>query len=453
MNQRKAVKSGRPPEYPIRVLELWIKCIENERIDKSAGWRETSLFPELRKSKHYKINKEKYQRALKPSEKALEKGIKRGVFFAQDSIHTSSQSFISWELSKPVISSINTDRFKEDVKIDFYNAVDTLVSQIKKGTWEEYYNPIPDYPTEIDIPQSLAPYRFQLRETEADATWFNYSGVGLQEYREDFYPKKAIRLLKVQIEGVWQERRGVAFFAGPAEGKTTAVSILLHEWEESDNNICFKILATQWRAKYEQFEELFHKHATNPNYKFIIVIEDIHLTNGRIERIDEILTRCKNVRLLMTSRYVEEAIQNVQQWTKAKVIESVNFPENYCKELTWSILEDYKVDVPKNRSKIKSLISEGQYGNVIYTFSEISRRFNIRNSGASWSEYIGQLIVACEDGTDIKDRFYWRWVFLFLSIFRKYEVWITVDDFKDGCKLYDSLITPSTIGKAYTYLI
>jgi len=358
---------GAPPKNPRLVLEVWIDCIERiSHIDEYSGLSENHLRELLRRSELYKKNPDRYKYALdKRLPKSLETGEQNGIFSRFDE---------KWSLNNAVKSIIKSRRFKEERKNDYFKSIYTLVDKIRREEWMEYYETV--HRTPIEIPPELKPYIFEFKDTEQPPSWFNPNGIGLQEYNAGFYPKKLIRLLRIQVENTWKKRKAVVLFANPAQGKTTSASVLLQEWKKSsENNICMMIPSTEWEGIFQNLEALLHKYRSDPSYQFILVVENIHLIWPKFEKINTILSKSSNVRLLATSRVSQRVRKGVEEKSVIESIEILDFPKNYGSELIWTFLEFNNIDPLANKSQFKSLVSENQHRNILYIFSKIERYF------------------------------------------------------------------------------
>ena len=427
-----------------KVLELWLELIFKTQIEISSVLNKKELREYFRAGQLYNENLENYRKAVERLPISLEAGEEATLFLRYDE---------RWKLSNPVSSIIKEPRFKEEADVDLSNAVETLSDEIKNGTWMDYYNTTLSIP--IAIPDSLQQYDWQFRRTQENPIWFNITGISVQEYNAGFYSKEAIYVLKAQIENIWQKHRGAVFFATPAQGKTTSASILLHKWrKESENNICFMIPSTAWVFVYRDLSQQLHKYSTkNPSYKFIVVIEDIHLVGAILEEFDQMLINCKNAHFLLTSRVNIEAQREIDRKVEDNLMEVLDFPNNYSKELILSILENYNIDIEQNKSKVKSLMSGEQHKNILYTFSEIGQLFEIQELNISWPDWTERLISKSKKETKVLNKDYWHWVFLLLSTFRKYEIEITKMDFYKGCGHYTSTVNRNELGETLTYLL
>ena len=445
---------GAPFKRPIKILQLWIDCVQNlPEIDPLQHLDINRLRRRLQESQLYLERNEEFRMPINRLPKSLKDGRDElNIFASQDEIY--------WQLTNPIISVIRSKKFIEDWEAnrripDKRNQiVKKLVKAIQEGTWEESYKI--DYEDPIEIPTTLEQYRFQFTKTMSAPKWFNSPRIRKQEYDAGFYPKKAIRSLKVQIEDAWKRKRGVIVFADPAHGKTTSALVLQQKWrDEDEKNICFRILSRDWNdTGYRYFEELFYEYAdVNPKYRFIIVIEDIHLVGAKVKRIHSVLENCTNVQVLMTSRFSAETQEEISTNELTEIVEVVPIPRGYNRELILHALEHYKINKTEHRTKIKSLISETQYKNILYTFSEMGRRFYIQDfKEASWGKRITTYISTSKRESRVLNSDYWHCVFFVLSVFRKYEMQVTKLDFYNGCKLYDSLIGPKDLGNTYEYL-
>ena len=441
---------GRPPERAVNILELWIDCIENmNEIKASSKFIVSRIRSNLQESEQYKRAPEEYSKAMGHLSEELKKGKEKyGIFIQNDDG--------LWGLSETVINAIETEKFREERESDSKEAVKYLFNHVRDKTSKDYYVTPHLVPTKIELPVSLETFYFRLTEKiDPRADWFSPGGIGRQEYDKGLYPRKTIHLLKIQIENAWKKRKCVVLFANPAQGKTTSTSILLYKWQlEGSNNVCFRIQSTEWNSRLLQFEELFHKYTeTNLNYRFIIVIEDIHLVEGKIDGLGEMSRKHNNVQFLMTSRISTSTKEEMAELESAEIVEIVAFPSKYLQELVWAVLRHHNKISEIDKSKIKSLISKSQRGNIFYTFSEIASVFNIKELSVSWSKQIKNLISAGKKHTEIQDSNYWHRVFLLLSIFRKYELKITENDFYNVCRLYGSKINESTHGETFTFLL
>ena len=445
---------GAPFKRPIKILQLWIDCVLNSsEIDLLQDININRLRRRLQESQLYLEKNEEFRMPINRLPQSLKDGRdKLNIFASQDEIY--------WQLTNPIISVIRLKKFMEDwvanreMPDKRNQIVRRLVKAVQEGTWEENYKI--SYEDPIEIPTILEQYRFQFTKTMSPPKWFNSPRIRKQEYDAGFYPKKVIRSLKVQIEDAWKRKRGVIVFADPAHGKTTSALILQQKWrDEDENNICFRILSRDWNdAGYRYFEELFYEYAdVNPKYRFIIVIEDIHLVGTKVEKIHSVLEKCTNVRVLMTSRFSAETQEEISTNELTEIVEVVPIPRGYNRELILHALKHYKINKTEHRTKIKSLISETQYKNILYTFSEMGRRFYIQDfKEASWGKRIATYISTSKRESRVLNSDYWHCVFFVLSVFRKYEMQVTKLDFYNGCKLYDSLIGPKDLGNTHEYL-
>ena len=433
---------GRPLEYPVKILELWLDCIEHmPDVNKDSKLPRFILSNKLKKSELY--DKGTHENSLKPVHEGFEKGIEEGIFVENNSL---------WGLSSPVISILETEKFEDDRKLARSNAIKILVKKIKDGTWKEYYNTT--YHLPIEVPGPLKQYVFKFKETETLA-WFRANGIEIQEYKKNWYPTMSINRLKVQIDSAWRECNGVVLFAAPARGKTTSVSILLQMWdEESEDNICWLVSSRQWQRMHEHFVELLHEYKEkNPDYRFKLVIENIHHIGGEVEKIEEILGKCDNVQVLMTSRINKETQKSIEKRESAGIVEVVEFPKSYSEELIWQILEYFKENTKSNKTRIKSLISEKQHKNILYAFTEIGRRFNLREFIISWPEKAQDFISKSRRESEILNTDSWHWIFLFLSVFRRYEIEISKEDFNNSCRIFDQKLGVGELGTIRDYLL
>ena len=441
-------KLGRPNEKAGKIVELWVEIIENRSdVDPFSELTEKELRTYFYGCKLYKENEKRYKSSVSRVKTPLDAGVELNLFEKRDQ---------RWKLTDPVISVIQSEKFKREREANSEKSIDTLLHHIEEKTWKDYYEATLRVP--INIPDTLERYnKFPFREPKNKKTqprWFKSTGIEKQEYDAGFYPKQSIQQLRIQIEKVWEKGRGVVFFAKPAHGKTTSVSILQHEWSQDDNKTCLMIQSSEWKSRHQDFEDLFSKSLkTNSSYRFIVVIENIHLVWGKIDDFEEILSRYDNVRFILTSRVSAETLKEVEKKSSAEIVEVIDFPKGYPQELIWSIIEFYNIGIDKNRAKIKSLISESQDNNILFTLSKIGFYLEIESFYVPWSNQIEDLISSSIKHTEIRNSDYWHWTFLLLSTFRKYEIEVTKRDFYNGYNLYDSSISLEMLGKTYTYLL
>ena len=441
-------KLGRPNEKAGKIVELWVEIIENRSdVDPFSELTEKELRTYFYGCKLYKENEKIYKSSVSRVKTPLDAGVELNLFEKRDQ---------RWKLTDSVISVIQSEKFKREREANTEKSIETLLKHIEEKTRKDYYEATLRVP--INIPDTLERYnKFPFREPKNKKTrprWFKSTGIEKQEYDAGFYPKQSIQQLRIQIEKVWEKGRGVVFFAKPAHGKTTSVSILQHEWAQDDNKTCLMIQSSEWKSRHQDFEDLFSKSLkTNSSYRFIVVIENIHLVWGKIDDFDEILSRYDNVRFILTSRVSAETLREVEKKSSAEIVEVIDFPKGYPQELIWSIIEFYNIGVDKNRAKIKSLISESQDNNILFTLSKIGFYLEIEGFYVPWSNQIKDLISSSIKHTKIQNSDYWHWTFLLLSTFRKYEIEVTKRDFYNGYNLYDSSISLEMLGKTYTYLL